>query len=70
MAAVAWAALRGASAAVPGGGVPGQLVRAFGPIACGGLAYLAMARLLAIRELGDLRALGRRRAHARSSAAE
>ncbi len=66
MAIVAWLALRGATALVPGHGVPGQLVRAFGPIACGALAYLAMARLLGIGELGELRALVRRRAHARS----
>ncbi len=66
MAIVAWLALRGAAALVPAYGVAGQLVRAFGPITCGALAYLAMARLLGIGELAELRALLRRRAHARS----
>jgi putative peptidoglycan lipid II flippase len=70
MAVVAWLALRGATLLVPAGGIPGQLVRAFGPIACGGVAYLAMARLLAIGELAELRTLLRRRAHARSSATD
>ena len=65
MALVAWAGLRAAVVMAPAHGVPGQLVRAFLPILCGGVAYLAMARLLAIRELDELRGLLRRRAHAR-----
>jgi putative peptidoglycan lipid II flippase len=37
--------------AMPAGGLAGQLVRALVPIAAGGLAYLAAARLLGVREL-------------------
>jgi TRAP-type C4-dicarboxylate transport system permease small subunit len=69
MALVAWLGLRAATLMAPAHGVPGQLLRAFLPIGCGGIAYLAMARLLSIRELDELRTLLRRRAHARPPAA-
>jgi putative peptidoglycan lipid II flippase len=67
LAAAAWAAERGLSAALPPGKtLVRQLVLAFGPIAAGGLAYLAAARALGIRELDELvAAVRRRRARAR-----
>jgi putative peptidoglycan lipid II flippase len=67
LAAAAWAAERGLSAVLPPGKTLGrQLVLAFGPIAAGGLAYLAAARVLGVRELDELLgALRRRRARGR-----
>jgi putative peptidoglycan lipid II flippase len=64
LAAAAWATERGLAGLLPGGkSLPRQLVLAFGPIAAGGLAYLAVARALGVRELDELlSALRRRRA--------
>jgi putative peptidoglycan lipid II flippase len=64
LAVVAWGAERGLVLLLPAGKtLPRQLVLAFGPIAAGGLAYLAAARALGIRELDELLgALRRRRA--------
>ncbi|ACL64919.1 integral membrane protein MviN [Anaeromyxobacter dehalogenans 2CP-1] len=64
LAAVAWAAERGLATLLRDHrGVPAQLALAFGPIAAGGLAYLAAARALRIAELDELLAgLRRRRA--------
>ena len=66
LAIVAWAAERGLVRLLPPGKTLGrQLVRAFGPIAAGGLAYLAAARALGVRELDELvSAVRRRRARA------
>jgi len=67
LAAAAWGAERGLVAVLPDGKTLGrQLVLAFGPIAAGGLAYLAAARALGIHELEELlAAIRRRRARAR-----
>lgn len=66
LAAAAWLAGKGLAAALPPGKTLGrQLLLAFGPIAAGGLAYLAAARALGVAELDELRAaLRRRRARA------
>jgi putative peptidoglycan lipid II flippase len=64
LAVAAWAAERGLASLLGGrAGVAAQLALAFGPIAAGGLAYLAAARALRIAELEELLAgLRRRRA--------
>jgi putative peptidoglycan lipid II flippase len=64
LAAAAWGAHRGLAVLLPaGGGLGPRLALAFLPIAAGGLAYLAAARALGIRELEELlTALRRRRA--------
>jgi putative peptidoglycan lipid II flippase len=66
LAIVAWAAERGLVRLLPPGKTLGrQLALAFGPIAAGGLAYLAAARALGVRELDELvSAVRRRRARA------
>ena len=62
LALAAWGAERGLAHLLPGGkSLPRQLVLAFGPIAAGGLVYLAAARALGIRELDELLAALRRR---------
>src|SRR6266545_2372683 len=64
LALAAWAVERGlARALLPGKSLGRQLALAFAPITAGGVAYLAAARALGIRELDELRsALRRRRA--------
>ncbi|MFO0583618.1 MAG: murein biosynthesis integral membrane protein MurJ [Anaeromyxobacter sp.] len=66
MAAVAWLTLAGAERATAAAGLHGvvrQLVLGLGPVAAGGLAYLAAARALRLPELDELLgALRRRRA--------
>jgi putative peptidoglycan lipid II flippase len=58
----AWGVERGLAHLLPAGKtLPRQLALAFGPIAAGGLAYLAAARALGIRELDELLAALRRR---------
>jgi putative peptidoglycan lipid II flippase len=68
LALTAWASWRGLAHLLGGRKtLPAQLVLAFGPIAAGGLAYLATARALRIRELEELATtLRRRRARARA----
>ncbi|MGC3999650.1 MAG: murein biosynthesis integral membrane protein MurJ [Anaeromyxobacter sp.] len=61
LALAAWGAHRGLAALLPDRTVRNQLALAFGPILAGGLAYLAAARMLAVRELGELAGLVRRR---------
>jgi putative peptidoglycan lipid II flippase len=62
LAVAAWVAYRGLLDLLPRGKTLGrQLVLAFGPIAAGGLAYLAAARVLRIGELDELVAALRRR---------
>jgi putative peptidoglycan lipid II flippase len=62
LALVAWSAHRGLALVVPGRGLARQLALALAPIALGGAAYLASARLLGLRELDELwRGLRRRR---------
>jgi putative peptidoglycan lipid II flippase len=66
LALVAWATLRGLAAVLPGHGLASQLALALVPIAVAGAAYLAAARILALRELDELgEALARRRRTAR-----
>lgn len=66
LAAAAWAAERGLAGLLPPGKtLTRQLVLALGPIAAGGLAYLAAARALGIRELDEILAALRRRRRAR-----
>jgi putative peptidoglycan lipid II flippase len=58
----AWAAERGIAWLLPPAkGLGRQLALAFGPIAAGGLAYLAAARALRIRELDEVVGVLRRR---------
>jgi putative peptidoglycan lipid II flippase len=57
----AWAAERGLDRWLPAGGLGRQLALGLGPVAVGGLAYLAAARLLRIAELGELLSVLRRR---------
>jgi putative peptidoglycan lipid II flippase len=68
LALAAWASSRGLAHLLAGPKrLPAQLVLAFGPIAAGGVAYLAAARVLRIRELDELvGTLRRRRARARA----
>jgi putative peptidoglycan lipid II flippase len=62
LAVVAWTAERALAGVLPPGKtLPRQLALAFGPIAAGGLAYLAAARALGIAELDELVAALRRR---------
>jgi putative peptidoglycan lipid II flippase len=62
LALAAWAAERGLAHLLSGGkSLPRQLVLALVPIAAGGLAYLAAARALGIRELDELLAAVKRR---------
>ena len=62
LAVAAWAAERGLELLLPAGKtLPRQLLLAFGPIAAGGIAYLAAYRALVIRELDELLAALRRR---------
>ncbi len=63
LALAAWAAERGLARLLAGRprSIPGQLVLAFGPIAAGGVAYLAVARALRIPELDELVSALRRR---------
>jgi putative peptidoglycan lipid II flippase len=62
LALAAWAAHRGLLGLLPRGKTLGrQLALAFGPIAAGGLAYLAAARAMGIAELDELVAAVRRR---------
>lgn len=63
LAGVAWGTALALGWALPAHrGLAPQLVRALGPIAAGGLAYLAAARVLRVRELGELASAVRRRA--------
>jgi putative peptidoglycan lipid II flippase len=57
----AWGAHRALAASAAGPGVGAQLLLAFGPIGAGALAYLAAARLLGVRELGEVWAALRRK---------
>ncbi len=62
LAVAAWAAMRGLASVLPPRGLGRQLALALGPIALAGGAYLAAARVLAVRELDELvRAIARRR---------
>jgi putative peptidoglycan lipid II flippase len=61
LAAAAWGAHRGLLPLAPAGGFGRQALLAFGPIAAGAAAYFAAARLLGLRELGDVWAALRRR---------
>jgi putative peptidoglycan lipid II flippase len=62
LALAAWATQRGLARLLPGHkSLPRQLALAFGPIAAGGLVYLAAARALGIRELDELAGALRRR---------
>jgi putative peptidoglycan lipid II flippase len=62
LAVAAWATQRGLVRLLPARhGLGRQLILAFVPIAAGGLAYLAAARALGIRELDELRSALRRR---------
>jgi hypothetical protein len=60
--AAAWATHQALRPVMAGGGLGGQALRALVPIAAGGLAYAAAARLLRVGELGELTAAVRRRA--------
>ncbi len=61
LALAAWAAHRALQASVAGPGIGAQLLLAFGPIGAGAVAYLAAARLLGVRELGEVWAALRRK---------
>jgi putative peptidoglycan lipid II flippase len=61
LALTAWGGWRGLDALLPRGGLWRQLTVGLVPIAAGGLAYLAAARALGIRELDELLAALRRR---------
>ncbi|HEY6001622.1 MAG TPA: murein biosynthesis integral membrane protein MurJ [Anaeromyxobacter sp.] len=61
LAVAAWAAERGLDRLLPAGGLGRQLALGLLPVAAGGLAYLAAARLLRIAELGELLSAVRRR---------
>jgi putative peptidoglycan lipid II flippase len=61
LAAVAWGSARALSRILPAHGLAGQVALALVPIAVAGPAYLAAARALGLREVGDLLAALRRR---------
>jgi putative peptidoglycan lipid II flippase len=54
LALAAWGSARGLAAVLPGQGLPRQLALGLLPVAAGGLAYLAAAKALGIRELDEL----------------
>jgi len=54
LALAAWGAHRLLLGAAPATGLGRQALLCFGPIAAGGAAYLAAARLLRVEELGEL----------------
>jgi putative peptidoglycan lipid II flippase len=66
LAAAAWGAERGLDGVLRSGGLGRQLVLGLVPIAAGGLAYLAAARVLRIGEMGELASALRRRRARRS----
>ena len=64
LAAVAWGTARGLAAVLHGRGLATQLVLGLAPVAAGGIAYLAAAKVLRIPELEELVAALRRRRRA------